>query len=153
MSAETIYDTAPLGSLIRYSDGTRQPPARHRRKLADWKRRSGIARLVCKTAPKAGSFALPGSITLHEGDFSSNGVTCITFLRTHGLNSALRFEIIERPVPGSVRVLNCTGGQTELLHLADDMDAAETWLAGHRYSNAWCETVGDGDERSAVKAR
>ena len=35
MSAQSIYDTAPLGSLIRYSDGTKEPPARHTRKLAD----------------------------------------------------------------------------------------------------------------------
>lgn len=143
MSAQTIYDTAPLGSLIRYSDGAKEPPARHSRKLADWKRRNGIARLVCKTPPKGGTFSLPGSITLHEGDFSSNGVTCMTFLRTHGLNSALHFEIVERPAPGSVRVLNSTGGQTELLHLAKDQETAEAWLADKGYRNARCETVGN----------
>jgi len=141
MSAQSIYDTAPLGSLIRYSDGSKEPPARHNRKLADWKRRNGIARLVCKTAPKEGTFSLPGSITLHEGDFSSNGVTCITFLRTHGLNSALRFEILEPPAPGSVRVLNVSDHQTELLHLAKDQEAAQSWLSSHQYPNAELETV------------
>lgn len=153
MSAQSIYDSAPLGSLIRYSDGTKEPPARHTRKLADWKRRNGVARLVCKTAPKEGAFSLPGSITLHEGDFSSNGVTCMTFLRTHGLNSALRFDVIQKPAAGSVRVLNKSGGQTELLHLAEDQKAAERWLEQHRYSQAWCEPVTDGVDAPAVNLR
>ncbi len=29
-SARQIYDTAPLGALIRFYDGTPEPPARHR---------------------------------------------------------------------------------------------------------------------------
>ncbi|WP_120632613.1 hypothetical protein [Ruegeria sp. EL01] len=143
MSAQSIYDTAPLGALIRYSDGTKEPPARHSRKLSDWKRRNGIARLLSKTPAKKGSFSLPGSITLHEGDFTSNGVTCMTFLRTHGLHSALQFEVIDTPKQGMVKILNSSGGNTELLYLAKDQSAADAWLANNRYQNAWCEVVGD----------
>jgi hypothetical protein len=36
LSAREIYDIAPLGSLIRFSDGTPEPPARHRRKRTAW---------------------------------------------------------------------------------------------------------------------
>jgi hypothetical protein len=46
MSAHIVYDTAPLGALIRYSDGTPRPPARFAKKLAAWERRNGLGRLV-----------------------------------------------------------------------------------------------------------
>ena len=36
MSAQHIYVSAPLGSIVRYSDGTPRPPARFKRKLAAW---------------------------------------------------------------------------------------------------------------------
>lgn len=43
MSAHIVYDNAPLGSLIQYSDGTPKPPARFTRKLDDWGRRNASA--------------------------------------------------------------------------------------------------------------
>ena len=36
MSANTIIDQAPLGALIRYTDGSPKPPARFTKKLAAW---------------------------------------------------------------------------------------------------------------------
>lgn len=48
MSAQTIFDTAPLGSVIRYSDGQPKPPESHRKKLAAWTDRNGVGRLVKK---------------------------------------------------------------------------------------------------------
>ncbi len=32
MNAQMIHDTAPFGALIRFSDGSKEPPARHHRK-------------------------------------------------------------------------------------------------------------------------
>ena len=46
MSAQYIYDTAPLGSLIRYSNGEPRPPERFRRKLAAWNNDNGTGRFV-----------------------------------------------------------------------------------------------------------
>ena len=57
-SAREIYDIAPLGALIRFSDGTPEPPARHRRKRTAWLSNNGAARLVRKT-PADPSPALP----------------------------------------------------------------------------------------------
>ena len=45
MSAQHIYDHAPLGSLIKYADGAPKPPARFTRKLRDWESRNGVGRL------------------------------------------------------------------------------------------------------------
>ena len=48
MSATTIIDTAPLGALIRYTDGSPKPPTRFTKKLAAWERSNGVGRLVKK---------------------------------------------------------------------------------------------------------
>jgi hypothetical protein len=52
MSAITILDTAPLGALIRYIDGSPKPPARFIKKLAAWGRSNGVGRLVKKEPPR-----------------------------------------------------------------------------------------------------
>jgi hypothetical protein len=136
MSAHTIYENAPLGSLIRYSDGTLRPPTRFKKKLAAWESRNGAGRLVRKEPSRdRPNWTSPGSITLHEGDFGSGGVVVLTVRRTYSLDSDLRFEIVERPAIGAVRILQEHGDSPELLHLAKSREAAERWLAQHRYSN------------------
>lgn len=57
MSATTIIDTAPLGALIRYTDGSPKPPARFSKKLAAWERSNGIGRLVKKEPPRVYPYA------------------------------------------------------------------------------------------------
>jgi len=52
MSATTIIDPAPLGALIRYTDGSPQPPARFTKKLATWERSNSVGRLVKKEQPR-----------------------------------------------------------------------------------------------------
>src|SRR3546814_4433750 len=56
---------------------------------------------------------------------------------TWHVTSPLYFEVIEAPAPGMVRVLTQWEGVDELRHLAPDMATAQSWLASHRYSNAW----------------
>ena len=142
MSAHHVYDKAPLGSLIRYSDGTPTPPARFNKKLAAWQNRNGVARLVKKEPQRdRPTYTSPASITLHEGDFASGGVVLMKILRTHSVDSDLRYEIIERPAIGAVRILQDHAGTAELLHLAENRDAAECWLGQHHYSNVRLEDV------------
>ena len=75
MSAKTIIDTAALGALIRYTDGNPKPPARFTKKLAAWERSNGVGRLVKKELPRPyPTWTAPASFTLHEGNFSSDGV-------------------------------------------------------------------------------
>ncbi|MDN5788696.1 hypothetical protein, partial [Pseudorhodobacter sp.] len=106
MSATMIIDSVPLGSLIRYTDGNPKPPARFTKKLAAWERSNGLGRLVKKEPPRPyATWTAPASFTLHEGNFSSNGVILVTILRSHSADSALVFEVAEEPKPGQVRVL------------------------------------------------
>ena len=136
MSAHTLYDNAPLGSLVRYSVGTLSPPSRFTRKLAAWENHNGVGRLVRKEPSRdRPNWTSPASITLNEGDFGSGGVVVLTVRRTYSLDSDLRFEIVERPAIGAVRILQEYGDNTELLHLAESHEAAERWLTQHRYSD------------------
>ena len=41
MSAQHIFDNTPLGSIIRYSDGSPKPPARFNKKLEQWESNNG----------------------------------------------------------------------------------------------------------------
>ncbi|WP_094462439.1 hypothetical protein [Pannonibacter phragmitetus] len=148
MPAYNVYD-APLGSLIRYFDGTPKPPARFTKKLAAWKSRNSVGRLVRKQpCRERATYTAPASITLHEGDFASGSVILVTVMRTHSVDSNLSFEIAERPKIGMVRVVNRIGDDDELLHLAESREAAELWLAKAGYSRARLEEV-TADEISA----
>ncbi len=146
MSAHAIFDAAPLGALIRTSDGQPRPPARFRKKLAAWEQRNGVGRLVRKDASAlCGNHAVPASITLHHGDVASGGVVLMIVHRTYAVTSDLAFDMIEAPETGAVRVLQTWGNRTELLHLARGRAEAESWLRAHRYQGAVLEEVGVDD--------
>ncbi|OQM73402.1 hypothetical protein [Manganibacter manganicus] len=142
MPAHIVYDYASLGSVIRYFDSTPKPPERFRKKLAAWKSRNGVGRLVKKEPPRERpTYSSPACFTLHEGDFGQDGIVVISVRRTYSVESDLHFEIAERPAIGSVRVLQSLGDSPELLHLAANKEAAERWLASNRYSRAYLEEV------------
>ena len=58
-SAQDIVDRAPLGAMIRFSDGTPQPPTRFKRKLRAWEDRNGTGRLTEKSGPRDGRATSP----------------------------------------------------------------------------------------------
>ena len=151
MSAQHIYVSAPLGSIIRYSDGALRPPARFKRKLAVWENNNSGGRLVRKTPSRdMPSCFLPASFTLHQGDFGSAGVVVLRVYKTFSVNCALKFIVTEPPKAGSVRVLDREGEAAELLHLAADRTAAEAWLAAHRHPGAVLEDVTADEETMAA---
>ncbi|GAA5665632.1 MULTISPECIES: hypothetical protein [Hyphomicrobiales] len=142
MSASLIFDCAPLGSLVAYSDGTPKPPARFTKKLAAWERNNGVGRLVRKEPGRERpTYSSPPCFTLHEGDFSSGGIILVMVTRTYGIDSDLRFRVVERPKVGQVRVLQNVGDNVELLHLANNREAAELWLAKAGYARARLDEV------------
>lgn len=142
MSAHNIYDIAPLGALIRYSDGTPRPPGRFSKKLAAWEKRNGVGRLVMKSPHRErATYTAAASITLHEGNFSSDGVILVTVMKIHFVDSELRFDILERPAIGMVRILQPIGDNAELLHLAENREAAALWLAKNPHPSAWLSEV------------
>jgi hypothetical protein len=142
MSAQYIFDTAPLGALIRFSDGTPKPPIRFTKKLAAWENNNAVGRLTAKSAAsQMGSHMMPAAFALHMGDYGSNGVIILTVTRTFTVITRLAFEILDCPQPGMVLVLQRYGERTEMLHLAASHQAAQSWLGEHGYRDAWLEEV------------
>ena len=69
-----------------------------------WERSNGVGRLVKKEPPRVyPTWTAPASFTLHEGNFSSDGVILVTIMRSHSVDSRLIFEVAEEPKPGQVR--------------------------------------------------
>ncbi|PPQ16136.1 hypothetical protein CV770_28010 [Bradyrhizobium sp. AC87j1] len=142
MSAQLIYDLAPLGAIIRFSDGTPRPPERHRKKLAAWQHRNSSGRLIRKEAGRrVGNTVIGATITLHAGDYGGGGVVLLRVHRTFSVDGDLRFVVIERPRVGAVRVLSRPGEDAELIYLASGRADAETWLQSHGYPDAVLDEV------------
>jgi hypothetical protein len=146
MSACLIYDLAPIGSIISWSDDTPRPPARFTKKLAAWETRNSQGRLIRKENQRTvGTYNMPASFTVHQGDLGRGLVVLIKLHRTFSVESTLTFKVIAQPAPGSVRIFDRAGEQRELLHLAEDRAAAQAWLETHRYPNAVLEVVSAGN--------
>ena len=142
MTAQLIYDLVPLGSALTYSDGSPRPPERHRKKLAAWENLNSGGRLIRKQAEgRVGNMTIPASITLHEGDYGSQGTIVLRVHLTFSVNSELNFAVKERPAIGSVLVLDRAGEDAELVHLAASRAAAEEWLTHHGYPNAILQEI------------
>lgn len=137
MSASLIYDLAPIGSIVAWSDGSSRPPERHRKKLSAWQTRNSQGRLIRKEGKRGvGITSLSPCFTLHEGDLGANGIITVRIHRTFSLDSGLTFKVVERPTLGSVRIFDRPGVNAELVHLADNRQAAAEWLIRHGFPHA-----------------
>jgi hypothetical protein len=137
MSAHTIFDNAPIGSIVAWSDGTPQPPARFNKKLSAWQTSNSRGRLIRKQGARGvGNLSLSACFTLHEADHGAGGVIAIRVHRTFSLDSSLTFTIVERPAIGSVRVFDRAGDDAELVYLATNETDAREWLTRHGYPRA-----------------
>lgn len=142
MSAHIIYDHAPIGSVVAWSDGTPRPPERFTRKLSAWQSSNSRGRLISKGGGRAiGNLSLSATFTLHEANYGTGGVVALRVHRTFSLESALSFTIVERPGTGTVRVFDRAGENAELVYLALHRAAAEEWLSRHGYPSAVLEEV------------
>lgn len=141
MSAHLVFQ-APIGSIISWSDGTPQPPERHRKKLSAWKTNNSSGRLIRMQADRLlGSTTMPANFTLHEADYGAGGVIAIRVHRTFSADAGLHFAILERPSIGSMRVFDRPGADAELVHLAANRQSAEEWLTRHGYPRSVLEEV------------
>ena len=108
MSAQYVYDTAPLGSLIRYSNGEPRPPERFRRKLAARHNDNGTGRLVERYPGQVtDNYRSPAHFMLHLATYGSQGVIVMTVRRAYSVESSLNFEIIDTPKPCLLYTSRC----------------------------------------------
>ncbi|MFX4697690.1 hypothetical protein ABTB21_19450, partial [Acinetobacter baumannii] len=88
MSAQSIFDDAPLGAIIQFSDCAARPPARFTKKLAAWENHNGRGRLVRKApACTVGNHTSPASFSLHLNDYGSAGVVVLKVFKTFSVDS------------------------------------------------------------------
>ena len=130
LSARQVYDSVPLDSVIRFSDGTTEPPVRHRRKHATWASTNATGRLVRKAPAKHVSAA---SFALHVGDFGSTVVTVVKAYRVFTVSSPLSYTILES---GQFVILEDENETPTLIHLADTEADARNWLEAHSHPKA-----------------
>lgn len=155
MSAHVIYDTAPIGAIIAWSDGTPRPPKRFSRKLSAWQTDNSRGRLIQKQRERlVGSLTLSAGFTLHEADLGADGVIAIRVHRTFSLGSSLHFTVLERPAVGMIRIFDRPGEGAKLVHLAAHRQEAEEWLSRNGYPQAILEEVSaDAVEAGIVEGR
>lgn len=122
-----------------------------------WERKNNSGRLVKKQAATVvGQTTIPASFTLHEGDFGSKAVIVLRVFRTFSVDSGLAFSVVERPTAGAILVLDRPGDAGELVHVAQNRQAADEWLSRHGYPEAELqevtadETATDGGEGRAA---
>ena len=152
MSAQLIFDTAPLGALIRYSNGAPRPPARFTRKLSAWERENGIGRLITREPGRAREqYTLPASLALHAGDYGTPGCIVLVVNLIFHVTSKLDFTIVDVPTPGMARVVTSFEGVDTLRYLATNHATAEAWLREHHWSRARIEVVADDPTAPALE--
>jgi len=142
LSGQDVFDRAPLGALLRYSDGTPEPPIRFTRKHAAWQRNNATGVLITKSAGrKSPSYEIPASFTLHKGTLGTADYPVIIYRATYLVTSSLQFEILQTPAAGSVLILDSYGEDPELLHVAPNQDAAASWIVRHHYPDALTQEI------------
>ncbi|UDL89006.1 hypothetical protein LGH82_28590 [Mesorhizobium sp. PAMC28654] len=142
MSAQLIFDLAPLGSVVRYFDGAPRPASRFGGKLAAWRSNNGEGRLVRRVgARRIGDNMLPAGIVLQHGKLDTDGSVIMVLRQTFSVASRFLFEVVEPPAIGSVRVVDRVDADAELLHLAADRAGAEDWLACNPHRRAFLDEV------------
>ena len=140
-SAQDLFDTAPLGALVAYRDGSPQPPPRFTRKLAAWRRFNGVGRLDEKTPTTfRGAHEVPARFTLHVGDFGSYGTVVMTVRMVFDVRSPLTFAVVDA-APGTFVCFLSDGVHLEVDRVVRDEEEARLWLASPRLERAFVATV------------
>lgn len=147
MNFKDVFATAPLGAVIRFSDGTPRPPERFKRKLSDWQNRNDAGRLTERQASKGRGEYDRDSFSLRTGDYvSDTGVTLMTVNRSFRdyPGDTTRFEIVAYPAAGRFAAV----GHSE--HTGDSwlgdfatMAEAEAKAERNRYSNPTIHRIGE----------
>ena len=142
MTPTQIFEYAPIGAIVTWSDNTPRPPDRFKNKRSAWETRNGQGQLIRKQQTRtSGNYSSPPSFVVHLSDLRGRNVVVARFLRAFSIDTDLTFTIVQRPLPGSVRIFDRPGEHAEFLHLATNRTEAEAWLQTHRYPQAVLDEV------------
>lgn len=150
MSVRHIYENAPLGALIAYSDGTPEPAESPKERLAEWYARNGLGLLVAKHPTAEYPFHTdPPTITLRVSEYGDPAPLSKRSTRTFTTDSDLTFWIVNPPCVGEVRILRDVDGVVEMLYLARNRAMAEQWLTDNPGADIRLEEI-TADEIAAI---
>lgn len=142
MSVMTIYERAPIGTMISFRNSVPRPSDEDADPLAAWKKCNGTGWLVRCTPPRSSIiWSTPGAITLLQGEFQMDLDAAIAAREAFPLDSDLSFEVVYRPEAGQVRVLQEYGAHSILLYLAANMADARRWVEQSGHINTRLEEV------------
>lgn len=151
MSVELIYDTAPLGALISWSNGEPRPLERFAAKLRIWERANTCGRLVRRrSARRESGFVAPALIVVVLDSGKPGDMTLAGRQIMHSIHSQFHFKVAAPPPVGWFRILSGEGEDAELLHLARDMATAETWVQAVGRSCAHIEEITADEVAAAI---
>ncbi len=80
-------------------------------------------------------------LQLHEGSFGECGIILVSINRTYSLDIELTFRVVGHPKVGQVRIVQDIGDSADLLHLAQDSEAAELWLSKSAHTRTRLEHI------------
>lgn len=142
MSALMIFDLAPVGAVISWSDGRPRPPEDRIHTLAGWKRDNAVGRLVRKRSHAVmAQSRIPACFKVTTDGVDDLGVIIGPDFRTFSVDCVLTFAVLERPQIGSIRIFDGDAEDAELLHLAANRDHAEIWLRSCGFTNTMLREV------------
>ena len=142
MSALMIFDLAPIGAVISWSDGNPRPSEDRIHTLAGWKRDTAVGRLVRKRSRTVmAQSRIPASFKVATDGIDDLGAIIGADFRMFSVGSVLTFAVLERPQVGSIRILDGDAEDAELLHLAADQAHAEIWVRSCGFSNTMLREV------------
>lgn len=135
MSALMIFDLAPVGAVISWSDGNPRPSEDRAHTLAGWKRDNAVGQLVRKRSHTVmAQSRIPASFKVATDGIDDLGAIIGPDFRTFAVDSMLTFAVLERADIGSIRIFDGDAEDAELLHLAASRDHAEIWLRNCGFS-------------------
>lgn len=139
-SAQAIYDHAPLGARVSYSNGEARPPERFKRKLRDWENHNGSGYLTTRQPGyRPGD---PAMFTLRHTAFGSRASMIMIINLRFRVDSDEVFAIVGEPLPGQILCITTSyAGVDELVHIAQTEAEAEAWLERNRFSRPRLEPV------------
>lgn len=147
-SAQAIYDHAPLGARISYTDGSPRPPARFKNKLRSWERQNGTG-FLSERRPGHRTDD-PALFTLRTDIYGSHETIIMIVNKIFDVSSTKEFAVIGEPSPGEVLCITVDrDGHDELAYVARTQADADRWLERNRYGTTRLETV---PERHAIAA-
>lgn len=109
-SAQYVFDTISLGTIIAFSDGTPKPLACHKHKRNRWEDRNGTGELNRKThMANYKTYSVPAGITLLVNKGRENEISLVVTQYSFIADTDLRFQVAKIWAPGSVHIVKQSG--------------------------------------------